>query len=72
MFGFEYGAVAQPTETFREVPSTIPPGLVFYYGLASIPQDSVTPIRFIHIEPERIVIDIAGPSAVADRIFGLL
>jgi hypothetical protein len=43
--------------------------VVFDYGRAPFPEGAVTPIRFIHFEPQRIVIDVAGPSAAITPIF---
>jgi hypothetical protein len=71
-FGFDYGAVVQPAETFGPVASTVPPGLAFYYGVVPFPEGQLTPIRFIHIEPTRVVIDVAGPTHVLEEVFRVL
>jgi hypothetical protein len=55
--------------TFGAVHSTIPPGVVFDYGSTQTPEGTPTPFRFLHFEPERIVIDVAGPSSAIDWAF---
>ena len=52
-FSFEFAAVATPMETFGPIPNTLPPGVVFNYGIAPSPEESGTPIRFLHIEQRR-------------------
>lgn len=71
-FSFDYSAVASPSETFGLVPVTSPPGLVFYYGSVEGAEGSRIPVRFINIEPERVVIDVAGPSSLIDKVFDQL
>jgi len=71
-FAFEYGGVNTPMETFGPVPGTIPPGLVFNYGAVPFPEGQITPIRFLHIEQSRVVIDVAGPSAAVGETFAML
>lgn len=65
-FQFELAGIATPMETFGPVPQTIPPGLVFNYGIAPEPEGSGTAIRLMHIEQRRIVIDLAGPSSAIE------
>src|SRR5258708_35651260 len=59
-----------------ELPTTYPPGIVFNLGAWIYQQESIVPIRFLHFEPNRIVIDIAGPTAaidgIAERLFHFL
>jgi hypothetical protein len=71
-FGFDYGAIVQPSETFGPVPSSIPPGLAFYYGVVQFPEAALTPVRFIHIEPKRLVLEVAGDSQVLDEVTRVL
>jgi hypothetical protein len=71
-FQFEGAAVASPMETFGPVPATIPPGLVFNYGIAPEPKESGTAIRLLHIEQRRVVIDLAGPSTAIEPTFAHL
>jgi hypothetical protein len=71
-FEFRTANIATPPATFAEVPATIPPGLVFGVGTLRSPNGTLTPIRFMNIEPQRIVIDIAGPSAAIDEAYAQL
>jgi len=69
---FQIAAIGGPMPTFGPVPPTIPPGLVFNFGAWMPSEDQLVPIRFLHIEPRRIVIDVAGPSSAIDAIFARL
>ena len=71
-FQFEGAVVASPMETFGPVPATIPPGLVFNYGIVPEPKESGTAIRLLHIEQRRVVIDLAGPSPAIEPTFAHL
>jgi hypothetical protein len=68
-FGFRTFDVATPMPTFGPVPTTIPPGLVFDYGAMQTVGGQVVPIRFLHFEPRRIVMDVPGPSEAISRIY---
>lgn len=68
-FSFQAGGLATPQPTFGPVVATVPPGLVFNVGLWEGPEGPEIPIRFLHFEPTRIVIDVAGPSSTIDSIF---
>lgn len=68
-FHFQLAQVATPIATFGDVPGTIPPGLVFNYGLWTREGEVSVPIRLLHIEQKRIVIDVAGPSAAIAGIY---
>lgn len=68
-FSFQVVQVAPPMPTFGPVRNTIPPGVVFDYGTTQTPEGAPTPFRFLHFEPERIVIDVAGPSSAIDWTF---
>ena len=68
-FSFQVVQVAPPMPTFGPIPNTLPPGIVFDYGTTQTPDESPTPIRFMHFEPQRIVIDVAGPSSAIDWTF---
>lgn len=68
-FDFQAAGITTPPETFGEVPATMPPGLVFNLGSIQSSEGVPTPIRFMHFERQRIVIDVAGPSSTIDRIF---
>jgi hypothetical protein len=69
LFGFEVATIGMPVETFGPVPATFPPGLVFSYGLAPYPEGDATPVRFLHVEPNRIVADVAGPTSVTEQMY---
>lgn len=68
-FGFQVVQVATPLQTFGPIPNTIPPGVVFDYGMTQTPDEVPTPLRFLHFEPNRVVIDVAGPSSAIDWTF---
>jgi len=76
LFGFQSSAIGTPITTFGTVPSTFPPGIVFDIGAWIHQEQHIVPIRFIHFEQNRIVIDIAGPTGaidgIADRLFHFL
>lgn len=68
-FFFEAAVVGTPMATFGPVDATIPPGLVFNSGLSTTSENTGTPIRLLHIERTRIVIDIAGTSDEIAPVF---
>src|SRR5262249_41436956 len=72
LFHFRIAAMGSPTPTFGEVPSVFPPGYVFDMGFWLSPEEVLVPIRFIHFEPERIVIDVTGKSDAITPIYDLL
>ena len=59
-----------PLPRYRTVPITYPPGAVFDTGALVGPP--FTPIRFLHIEPRRIVIDVWSKSSTIDTVFARL
>jgi hypothetical protein len=69
MYSFQLAQVATPIPTFGSVPGTIPPGVVYNYGLWAQNEGVSVPIRFLHIEQRRIVIDVAGSSSLIDAIY---
>jgi len=71
-FHFQVAGMGTPAATFGVVPPTFPPGLAFDAGAWVSPDGHLTAIRLIHVEPQRIVIDVAGPSAAIDSIFNQL
>ncbi len=68
-FGFQAMTVGTPQQTFGEVPVTMPPGLIFNLGSIESPKGVQTPIRFLHFEAQRVVIDVAGHSSAIDEVF---
>ena len=68
LFGFQSSIVGSPIPTFGVVPATYPPGVVFNLGVWIYHEEQIVPIRFIHFEQNRIVIDVAGPSTAIDEI----
>ena len=76
LFGFQSSTVGSPIPTFGVVPATYPPGVVFNLGVWIYHEEQIVPIRFIHFEQNRIVIDVAGPSTaineIAERLFNFL
>ena len=71
-FGFDTNEIQTPPAVFDTVPATMPPGVVFQVGGASLPDRTVVPVRFLHFEPRRIVIDVSGPSSALDLVFDQL
>lgn len=69
LFHFEQVTLGSPPQTFGRVPATIPPGLVYNYGAVVVDEEVLIPIRFLHFEANRIVIDVGGPSSALDVIF---
>ncbi|MHB1005416.1 MAG: hypothetical protein ACYC3S_07185 [Chloroflexota bacterium] len=71
-FSFHLEQVAVPMETFGVVPKTLPPGVVYNFGSVVMDDGAIAPIRFLHFEAQRIVIDVAGPSQVLDVVYAKL
>jgi hypothetical protein len=69
LFSFQLSTIGSPMPTFGEVPLTFPPGVVFNTGAWKSPENNFAPIRFLHFEPRRIVIDVAGSSAALTSIY---
>ncbi len=67
-FLFQVAGVGSPMPTFGPVPATIPPGMAFDVGAYSSP-NGIFPIRFLHFEQRRVVIDVPGPSGTIDPIY---
>jgi hypothetical protein len=68
-FAFQAATMGSPFPTFGEVPATNPPGFAFNMGVWISPEEQLVPIRFLHFEPTRIVIDTAGPSSAVTAIY---
>ena len=71
-FDFRGVSITTPPPTFDDVPATIPPGLVFNVGAIKLNSGQTAPIRFMHFEPARVVIDAAAPTSAIDEVFGRL
>lgn len=71
-FHFQGMAIMSPPATFGPVANTLPAGLVFQVGYWLSTDHKLVPIRFLNIEPVRIVIDVAGPSQAVDEIYSHL
>lgn len=69
LFRFQAAAMGTPSSTFGDVPATYPPGFVFDMGVWISPDEQLVPIRFVHFEQRRIVIDVAGPSSAITAIY---
>ena len=69
---FQSSTIGTPMPTFGEVPVTYPPGLVFNMGTWFSPDGQIVPIRFLHFEQRRIVIDVAGTSSAIDAIYEIV
>jgi len=61
--------MGSPMATFGEVPATYPPGFVFDMGVWISEDKQIIPIRFLHFEQRRIVIDVAGPSSAITAMY---
>src|SRR5713226_7710191 len=76
LFDFQSAIIGSPMPTFGAVPATYPPGLVFNLGVWIHQEEHIVPIRFLHFEQNRIIIDVAGPTTaidgIADRLFHFL
>jgi hypothetical protein len=76
LLNFQSSAIGSPLPVFGEVQATYPPGIVFNIGAWVHQEEYIIPIRFLHFEPNRIVIDIAGPTeaidGIADRLMHFL
>ncbi len=68
-FHFQTLEVATPRPTFGPVQTTMPPGLVYTLGSVQTSDGPFAAIRFMHFEPQRIIIDVAGPSCAIDRVY---
>jgi hypothetical protein len=71
-FSFGNVQIGQPMPIISDVPRTIPPGLVLDNGHIVVSAGQVVPIRFIHFEPRRVIIDVAGASTAIDAIYAIL
>jgi len=69
LFRFQTSAMGSPSPTFGDVPATYPPGFVFDMGVWISPDEQLVPIRLLHFEQRRVVIDVAGPSSSIAAIF---
>ncbi len=67
-FVFQVSGVGSPMPTFGAVPLTIPPGIAFNVGAYS-GNNGVFPIRLLHFEQRRVVLDVPGPSSMIDPIY---
>jgi hypothetical protein len=70
-FEFQTVIVGTPLPTFGPAVQSVPPGLVFDNGGVAIDKRHV-PIRFLHFEVSRIVVDVAGPSEAAEAVYSQL
>ena len=68
-FHFQVAQIGTPAPTFGPVPPTIPPGVIFDFGAYVTDRQEPIPIRFLHFEQRRVVIDIAGRSSTLDDVF---
>ena len=69
LFQFQMAVMGSPMATFGEVPATYPPGFVFDMGVWISEEKQIIPIRFLHFEQRRIVIDVAGPSSAITAMY---
>jgi hypothetical protein len=71
LFNFQVVQIGTPMPTFGPIPATIPPGAVFNYG-GALTSEGEVPIRFLHIEPNRIVLDVAGGVSAIEQVYDQL
>ncbi|HZU66642.1 MAG TPA: hypothetical protein VFA09_05130 [Ktedonobacteraceae bacterium] len=69
LFRFQTSVMGSPIPTFGDVPATYPPGFVFDMGVWIAADQHLVPIRFLHFEQRRIVIDVAGTSSAITDIY---
>ncbi|MBX5477266.1 MAG: hypothetical protein IRZ18_09125 [Clostridia bacterium] len=67
-FQFTSITLDTPAATFGPVDRTMPPGFVGNNGMLRAGDRRVVPVRFLHVEPTRVVVDVAGSSAQAERV----
>ncbi len=67
-FNFQVAGMGSPSPTFGPVPATFPPGLAFNVGSWVAEDGTITPIRLLHFEPQRLVVDVAGSSSIITPI----
>jgi hypothetical protein len=70
-FNFQTAAMGTPVSLFGPTELT-GNGLAFTSGAFAKGKEQLTPIRFMHFETNRIVIDVAAPSAVIDDVYAAL
>jgi hypothetical protein len=68
-FAFQSAVVGTPMATFGDVLATYPPGVVFDNGMLVTEDGRVAPVRFVHFESRRVVVDVAGQSSLAEAVF---
>jgi hypothetical protein len=68
-FAFQSAVVGTPMATFGDVLATYPPGVVFDNGMLVTENGLVAPVRFLHFESRRVVIDMAGQSSLTEAVF---
>lgn len=71
-FEFDVNEIQMPPAVFGQVQPTVPPGIVFQVGVVQLSTSERAPVRFLHFEPNRIVIDVAGSSSFIDGVFNQL
>jgi hypothetical protein len=71
-FRFQTVSLGTPQATFGPVTATVPPGVIFQSGVWTTEDKQIVPVRFIHCEPRRIVIDIPGPTKHISGIYSTL
>jgi hypothetical protein len=67
LIGFQTHGIGMPMPSFGPVSQSIPPGLVFDNGAIRF-NDQLVPIRFLHFEQFRVVVDVAGPTEAAAAV----
>lgn len=70
-FGFQQALLGAAVQIFGPI-DVSGQGFTFATGSVAHSDGEVTPIRFLQIEPTRIVIDVAAPSKAIDPIFRTL
>lgn len=68
-FRFQQVSVQTPPSLFGPVPLTAPPGLVCNLGALVTADGAVIPVRYLNIEPRRVVLAVAGSTAMAAQAF---
>lgn len=68
-FNFQAAEVAMPPESFGPVAQTLPPGLILANGGFTEGEGMLIPIRAILIDSRRVVVDVAGPTTIAQTVF---
>ena len=70
--GFQSSGVGPPMPTFGPVTVAQPAGVVFDWGGYLTEEGVLIPIRFLHFEATRVVLDVLGESSAIDTVYAIV